>query len=141
MAIEQFARDVQAKYGSGKATEHTYRTELEHLMTATGGDNTQAINEPKRSGSNAPDFYISRGVITVGFIEAKDIDKKFDDGQDISKHLKLNKAKRPEQSQKRVNVDFPLWMLNSLDREAKRIGVTRQSIIKLWLAEHLQKSF
>lgn len=75
MSIEQFASDVQAKYGSGLATEHTYRTELETLMTATGGETTQAINEPKRSGSNAPDFYISRGVITVGFIEAKDIDK------------------------------------------------------------------
>nr|WP_081302796.1 CopG family transcriptional regulator [Aliivibrio fischeri] len=52
--------------------------------------------------------------------------------------LDLSKAKRPMQSQKRVNVDFPTWMIESLDREANRVGVTRQSIIKVWLAERLE---
>lgn len=73
-------------------------------------------------------------------IKAKEIDKKFDGGEDISKYLDLSKARRPEQQQKRVNVDFPLWMINLLDKEAKRLGVPRQSIIKVWLAERLERA-
>ena len=73
-------------------------------------------------------------------MKAKDIDKKFDEGEDISKHLDIAKARRPEQEQKRVNVDFPLWMIQLLDKEAKRSGVPRQSIIKVWVAERLQKA-
>ena len=72
-------------------------------------------------------------------MKAKDFDKKFDEGVSIVKHLDLSKARRPKQEQKRVNVDFPLWMIHSLDKEAKRLGVPRQSIIKIWLAERLQK--
>ena len=71
-------------------------------------------------------------------MKAKDFDKKFDEGVSIVKHLDLSKARRPKQEQKRVNVDFPLWMIQSLDKEAKRLGVPRQSIIKIWLAERLQ---
>ena len=73
-------------------------------------------------------------------MKADEIDKKFDNGQSITEHLDLSQARRPAQEQKRVNVDFPLWMIRSLDREAKRLGVARQSIIKLWLAERLEKS-
>jgi hypothetical protein len=73
-------------------------------------------------------------------MKAKDLDKEFDEGKNILKHLDLSKAKRPNHEQKRVNVDFPLWMIQSLDKEAKRLGVPRQSIIKIWLAERLQKS-
>ena len=73
-------------------------------------------------------------------MKAEDFDKKFDAGERLVKHLDLSKARRPNQEQKRVNVDFPLWMIRSLDKEAKRIGVPRQSIIKIWLAERLQKS-
>ncbi len=73
-------------------------------------------------------------------MKAKDIDKKFDEGKDISKYLELSKAKRPEQEQKRVNVDFPLWMIQQLDKEAKRLGVPRQSIIKVWVAERLERA-
>lgn len=72
-------------------------------------------------------------------MKAKDLDKKFDEGESIINHLDLAKARRPEQEQKRVNVDFPLWMIHSLDKEAKRLGVPRQSIIKVWIAERLQK--
>jgi len=72
-------------------------------------------------------------------MKAKEFEKKFDEGKSIIKHLDLSKAKRPEQEQKRVNVDFPLWMIHSLDKEAKRLGVPRQSIIKIWLAERLQQ--
>lgn len=73
-------------------------------------------------------------------MKAKDFDKKFEEGQDISKYLDMSKARRPEQEQKRVNVDFPLWMIHYLDKEARRLGVPRQSIIKVWVAERLEKS-
>ncbi len=73
-------------------------------------------------------------------MKAKDIDKKFDEGKDISKYLDVSKARRPEQAQKRVNVDFPLWMIQLLDKEARRLGVPRQSIIKVWVAERLEKA-
>jgi len=73
-------------------------------------------------------------------IKAKEIEKKFDEGEDISKYLDLSKTRRPEQGQKRVNVDFPLWMINLLDKEARRLGVPRQSIIKVWVAERLEKA-
>ena len=73
-------------------------------------------------------------------MKAKDFEKKFDEGKSVVKHLDLSKARRPAQEQKRVNVDFPLWMIHSLDKEAKRLGVPRQSIIKIWLAERLQQT-
>jgi len=72
-------------------------------------------------------------------MKARELDKSFDEGEDISKYLDISKARRPEQEQKRVNVDFPLWMINLLDKEAKRLGVPRQSIIKVWIAERLEK--
>lgn len=73
-------------------------------------------------------------------MKAKEIDKKFDEGESITKYLDISKAKRPEQEQKRVNVDFPLWMIHLLDKEARRLGVPRQSIIKIWVAERLEKT-
>jgi len=72
-------------------------------------------------------------------MKANEFDKQFDDGDDILDALDLSKAKRPLQNQKRVNVDFPIWMIESLDKEARRVGVTRQSIIKIWLAERLEE--
>jgi hypothetical protein len=71
-------------------------------------------------------------------MKASNFDKKFDDGEDVTKFLDLKKARRPGFEAKRVNVDFPAWMVQSLDREAHRLGVTRQSLIKLWLADKLQ---
>ncbi|WP_178861612.1 type II toxin-antitoxin system BrnA family antitoxin [Thiomicrorhabdus cannonii] len=71
-------------------------------------------------------------------MKTSEFDEKFDEGVDILEHLDLSKAKRSMQETKRVNVDFPAWMLDSLDREASRIGVTRQSIIKVWLADKLE---
>jgi hypothetical protein len=73
-------------------------------------------------------------------MKAKDFDKKFEEGQNISKYLDISKARKPALEQKRVNVDFPLWMIQDLDKEAKRLGVPRQSIIKVWVAERLEKS-
>lgn len=72
-------------------------------------------------------------------MKTKDFDKKFDDGQeDIIDDLDLSTARRTNLEQKRINVDFPAWVVESLDREAARVGVTRQSIIKVWLVERLQ---
>lgn len=73
-------------------------------------------------------------------MKAKEIDRKFDEGEDISEYLDITKTRKPGQEQKRVNVDFPLWMIQSLDKEAKRLGVPRQSIIKVWVAERLEKA-
>ena len=73
-------------------------------------------------------------------MKAKKFDSDFDQGKDITGSLDLSKARRPKQQQKRVNVDFPIWMIEMLDREAGRLGVTRQSIIKVWLAERLEQS-
>ena len=72
-------------------------------------------------------------------MKARDFDKKFDSSQDITSALDLSKARRLNQEPRRINVDFPAWMVESLDREAKRLGVTRQSIIKLWIAEMLER--
>jgi len=69
-----------------------------------------------------------------------ELERKFEAGEDISKYLDLSKIRRPGQEQKRVNVDFPVWMVRCLDRVAKRLGVPRQSIIKVWVAERLEKS-
>ncbi len=71
-------------------------------------------------------------------MKAKDFEKQFDEDIDITQSLDLSKAKRVLQEQKRVNVDFPTWMIESLDKEAGKLGVTRQSIIKVWLAERLE---
>lgn len=72
-------------------------------------------------------------------MKAKDFDRKFDDGlKDVVDDLDLSTARRVNQEQKRINVDFPAWVVEALDREAARIGVTRQSIIKVWLVERLQ---
>ncbi len=72
-------------------------------------------------------------------MKASEFDQKFDQGEDITRFLDVTAARRPGYEQKRVNVDFPAWMIEALDQEAKRLGVTRQSIIKVWIAERLEK--
>jgi hypothetical protein len=71
-------------------------------------------------------------------MKASDFDKEFDDGNDVFANLDLSKAKRSRQTTQRVNVDFPEWMIDSLDREASCVGVMIQSIIKVWLAERIE---
>ena len=70
-------------------------------------------------------------------MKAREFDKKFDAGMDISESLDIARAVRVKQELKRVNVDFPPWMVEALDKEARRLGVTRQSIIKVWISERL----
>ena len=72
-------------------------------------------------------------------MKAKKFEQQFDDGVDLVASLDLSKTKRVLQEQRRGNVDFPTWMIDSLDREASRLGVTRQSVIKVWLAERLER--
>ncbi|MER0169531.1 MAG: CopG family transcriptional regulator [Nitrosomonas sp.] len=73
-------------------------------------------------------------------MKAKKFDTDFDDNKDLTAVLDISQSRRPLQKQKRINVNFPDWMIDSLDREAKRLGVTRQSIIKIWLAERLEQT-
>lgn len=71
-------------------------------------------------------------------MKASEFDAKFDRGDEIMGDLDMSAATRPGRKARRVNVDFPEWMVDSLDREARRLGVTRQSVIKVWIAERLR---
>ncbi|MUG92321.1 CopG family transcriptional regulator [Scytonema sp. UIC 10036] len=72
-------------------------------------------------------------------MKADEFDQRFDAGEDVTEFLDTSQARRPGHEQKRVNVDFPVWMIEALDHEARRLGVTRQSIIKVWIAERLER--
>ena len=72
-------------------------------------------------------------------ITASDLERRFDEGEDVSDYFDWSKARRPNLESKRVNVDFPSWVVDGLDREAQRLGVTRQSLIKMWIAERLDR--
>ena len=72
-------------------------------------------------------------------MKASEFDRKFDDDESVLDMLDLASARKPNLAQKKVNVDFPVWMIESLDRTARRLGVTRQSVIKMWLAERLER--
>ena len=72
-------------------------------------------------------------------MKAEEFDRRFDEGEDVTGELDVGALRRPGLEQRRVNVDFPSWMVESLDREARRLGVTRQSIIKVWIAERLEQ--
>ena len=73
-------------------------------------------------------------------MKAEDFDKAFDDGEDVSAFVDWNIARRPGHEPRRVNVDFPTWVVEGLDREATRLGVTRQALIKVWIAERLERA-
>lgn len=72
-------------------------------------------------------------------MKAHEFDRKFDAGEDVTAELDLSRVRRPGLQARRVNVDFPTWMVEALDREARRLGVTRQSVIKVWIAERLRQ--
>ena len=73
-------------------------------------------------------------------MKTETFDAKFDRGENVTSALDLAKLRKPNQEPRRVNVDFPSWMIDSLDREAKRLGITRQALIKVWIAEMLQRN-
>jgi hypothetical protein len=72
-------------------------------------------------------------------MKAEEFDQRFDRGEDVTGELDLSKARRPGEEPRQVSVDFPVWMIQSLDREARRLGITRQSVIKAWIAERLEE--
>jgi hypothetical protein len=72
-------------------------------------------------------------------MKSEEFDRAFDDGEDVTSQLDVSADRRPGLAQRRVNVDFPTWMIESLDREARRLGINRQSIIKVWIAERLER--
>jgi len=72
-------------------------------------------------------------------MKASELDKRFDDGEDITEYLDLDSTRRVDRDVRRVNVDFPPWMVDSLDSEARRLGVTRQSVIKMWIGDRLEQ--
>nr|MBF0222039.1 CopG family transcriptional regulator [Desulfobulbaceae bacterium] len=70
-----------------------------------------------------------------------EFDKKFDHGEvDIIEHLDLSTARRPNLEAKRVNIDFPTWVVEKLDRESKKLGITRQALVKVWIAEKIKEA-
>jgi len=73
-------------------------------------------------------------------MKAEKFDKKFDKGEDVTKYLDFSKARRPGRAQRRVNVDFLIWMIQCLDKEAQRLGVARQALIKMVIAQHIEKA-
>ncbi len=73
-------------------------------------------------------------------MKAKEFDQKFEQGEDVLDYLDLDKAKRPNLEIRRVNVDFPSWVIQALDKEAKRLGISRQALVKVWIAERLERA-
>jgi len=73
-------------------------------------------------------------------MKAHEFDEKFDAGEDVSGDVDWDKSRRPNLALRRVNVDFPAWVVDALDREARRLGVTRQALVKLWIAERLERA-
>jgi hypothetical protein len=71
-------------------------------------------------------------------MKASEFDARFEEGKSIMAELELSSMRKPNLGQRRVNVDFPIWMIDALDRTARKMGVTRQSVIKMWLAERLK---
>lgn len=71
-------------------------------------------------------------------MKASEFDRKVDIGENVSADVDWLNARRPNIESKRVNVDFPAWMVTGLDRQARRLGITRQALIKIWIAEHLE---
>lgn len=117
MVIAQFVADVQAEFATDEATEHTYRPALKKLMETLNTDNIRAINEPKQQRGNAPDFHIRRDdVLTIGFIEAKDLDKK------------LNKIEKDEQLTRYRNAYDNLLLTNHLEFRWYREGEFQEAV-------------
>jgi len=77
-------------------------------------------------------------VERLHYMKAKDFDKKFETGEDSTAHLDLSLARRPGQDSKRVNIDFSVWVVQKIDKEARRLGVSRQALLKVWITERLE---
>ena len=72
-------------------------------------------------------------------MKAREFDEKFETGKDITGDLDFSKARRVNQELKRVNIDFPVWVVAKLDKQSKRLGITRQALVKVWIAEKVEE--
>lgn len=72
-------------------------------------------------------------------MKAQEFDEKFEAGEDLTSELDFSKARRVNQESRRVNIDFPSWVVDGLDKQAKRLGITRQALVKVWIAEKLEE--
>jgi hypothetical protein len=104
-------------------------------MANTGQPSGRSVAKRSASSRSA-----ERAETKSAAMKAEDFDKAFDEGEDVSGYIDWDSARRPGLDPRRVNVDFPSWVVTALDREAKRLGVTRQALIKLWIAERLEKA-
>lgn len=98
----------------------------------------RSLREEVRPFASSPSDAPERAKLKP--ISAKEFDQKFDDGADIDEYIDWSSATRPNLVPKRVNVDFPLWMVTRLDRRAQELGITRQALIKMWIADRLEAS-
>ncbi len=73
-------------------------------------------------------------------MKAKQFDEKFESGENLTEELDFSKARRVNQEPKRVNIDFPAWVVKDLDKHSKRLGITRQALVKIWIAEKLKEA-
>ena len=72
-------------------------------------------------------------------VKAKDFDAAFERGDDVSAWLDKSKARRINTELKRVNIDFPVWVIQCLDKAARRLGISRQALVKMWIAEKFDR--
>ena len=130
--------EAQALWHDISRVEIPARTKDEPRMLVVGtiniGQQSLLIEALKPESSRSDD----PGRKRCRCMKAKEFDEKFEKDENVISYLDLSKARRPDQEQRRVNVDFPNWMIHSLDKEAKKLGVTRQSIIKVWIYERLK---
>ena len=127
----------QAKSAANKLKHGIDFVEVQRLWL-----DTALVEIPARSDDEARSVRSPHAVLARRrwhCMKAGEFDKRFDQGQDVTDVLDVAAARRPLQNMRRVNVDFPSWMVEALDREADRLGVTRQSLIKIWIAERLEQ--
>lgn len=77
--------------------------------------------------------------MTMEKISAEELERRFDEGEDMMPYVIPGSGRRINEVPQRVNIDFPRWVVNRLDREAQRLGITRQALVKVWIAERLEK--
>ena len=118
--------------------EATLRFYMDGLGCTVGRRSKQAVTLGL-AGHQLVAHVVPDGKRRNSTMKAKSLEKIFDEGKDVTPHLVLSKARRPGHEQRRVNVDFPNWIIESLDVQARRLGVTRQSVIKMWIAERLKE--
>jgi hypothetical protein len=73
-------------------------------------------------------------------ISAVEFDEKFEKKENLVPYLQTDKITKPGLKSRRVSVDFPEWMVQELDRAAQKLGITRQSLIKVFISDKLKET-